>query len=78
MKKEREIENGTQLSLDEALGIKVEQKQPQLAPETVSYSERESTMLNDAGEEISVENGYAPADVEELERLAREDEENAL
>ena len=34
---------------------------------TKANEEKDGVMYNDAGEEISVENGYAPADIEEIE-----------
>ena len=35
---------------------------------------KEDVLKNDAGEEISVENGYSPADIEELKQLQKEDD----
>ena len=46
--------------------------------EEIIVEEKPEYQKNDAGEDISVDNGYSPADVEELARLKKEEDEMGL
>lgn len=64
--KEIKINGATQINIfgEEE---KEDEKEVVIEEDELDSTTETEHQLNDAGEEISVENGYAPADVEELE-----------
>lgn len=68
--KANEINGGEQTTFDQLLGLPKEKEDDRTPP-----VEGKKVLFNDSGKAITIQNGYAPADIEELERIRRGEED---
>lgn len=76
MKKDK-INDGTQINIFGDTAEKTTNIREFVEADNVYFdkNEKDNTHFNDAGEEISIENGYSSADINDLEK---DDDENSL